>query len=354
LHHNPCSRAESSENLASAGCLVTFERLPTGQIRMFHRSTSSAVIEARELRKSYGSRIALDGVSFTVQAGEIVGLLGPNGAGKTTTLSILATILDPDSGNVLIGGLSSVAHRDIIRQKLGFVPQSIALYPSLSGLQNLKLFGRLHGIGKGEIRAACMAALDEVGLAERARDPVGVLSGGMKRRLNLACAIVHHPALWLLDEAAVGVDPQSREKILGTIRRAAAQGATIVYSSHYMEEVEQLCHRVLLIDHGRLVAEGTVAQITARAGGCPRMEIIFRQEPSPQWCSRNSGMKELTRTENGCKITVQIADLSQIHEVLEQARATSSQMVEFSVHNPNLSDAFLALTGHALRDTEPK
>jgi ABC-2 type transport system ATP-binding protein len=312
------------------------------------------LIEAKGLRKSYGSRPALDGVSLAVQAGEIVGLLGPNGAGKTTTLSILATLLKPDTGEIRIAGLTPGRHRDLIRHKLGFVPQSIALYPSLSGLQNLELFGRLHGIGKREVRGVCMRALDDVGLAERARDSVRVLSGGMKRRLNLACGMIHHPAVWLLDEPAIGVDPQSREHILLTIRRAAAGGAAVVYSTHYMEEVERLCDRVLLIDHGRVVAEGTVAELTAQAGGHPRMEIIFREEPPPRWCDGSTGASELSRADEGRKVIVQLASLEQINELLERARALRGEVLEFSVHSPNLSDAFIALTGHALRDAEPE
>ena len=171
------------------------------------RPTPKVAIEARDLRKSYGKRIALDGVSLAVRAGEIVGVLGPNGAGKTTTLSILATLLKPDAGKIRIAGLSPEADRDVVRHKLGFVPQSVALYPSLSALQNLELFGRVHGIAKREVRDACMRALAEVGLVERARDPVRALSGGMKRRLNLACGVIHRPAVWLLDEPAIGVDP---------------------------------------------------------------------------------------------------------------------------------------------------
>jgi ABC-2 type transport system ATP-binding protein len=308
------------------------------------------VIEANDLRKSYGPRVALDGLSLTVRTGEIVGLLGPNGAGKTTTLSILATLLKPNAGEIRIAGLTPGRHRDLIRHKLGFAPQSIALYPSLSGVQNLELFGRLHGIAKREVRGASMRALDEVGLTERARDPVRVLSGGMKRRLNLACAIIHRPAVWLLDEPAIGVDPQSREHILFTIRRAAAGGAAVVYSTHYMEEVERLCDRVLLIDHGRVVADGTVAEVTAQAGGHPRMEITFREEPPARWCEGSAGVNELSRADGGRKVTVQLADVGQINELLERTRALSDEVVELRLHSPNLSDAFLALTGHALRD----
>jgi ABC-2 type transport system ATP-binding protein len=310
------------------------------------------VIEARDLHKRYGARVALNGVSLAVHAGEILGLLGPNGAGKTTTLSILATLLKPDSGEIRIVGLTPGADRVLVRRKLGFVPQSVALYPLLSGLQNLELFGRLQGLGGGELRHACWRALEEVGLAERARDSVHTLSGGMKRRLNLACGVIHHPAAWLLDEPAIGVDPQSRERMLLTIRRAAANGAAVIYSTHYMEEVERLCDQVLLIDHGRVVARGTVAEVTAQAGGRPRLDITFRQSPPPGWWHGSEDVGELSQADEGRKVTLQVASLEQIYELLERARTLSVEVLDYSVHSPNLSDAFMTLTGHALRDAE--
>lgn len=310
------------------------------------------LIRASGLSKRYGERLALDDVGFSVAAAEIVGLLGPNGAGKTTTLLILATLLRPDAGEIRIAGLTPESGGDLIRRKLGFVPQSIALYPSLSGLQNLELFARLHGIGKREARDECMRALEEVGLAERAGDPVGVLSGGMKRRLNLACGMVHHPEVLLLDEPAIGVDPRSREQILLIVRRAAAAGAAVIYSTHYMEEVERLCDRVLLIDRGRLAADGTVAEIIAQAGGHPRMEITFQEAAPPRWSDGFVGVSELSRADQDRKVTLQLASLAQVSELLERARASRAEVLEWSVHSSTLSDAFITLTGHALRDAE--
>jgi ABC-2 type transport system ATP-binding protein len=312
------------------------------------------LIEARNLGKKYGSRVALDGISFAVGSGEILGLLGPNGAGKTTTLSILATLLKPDSGEICIAGLTSGSNRELVRTKLGFVPQTVALYPSLSGLHNLELFGRLQGIARREVRDACMRVLEEVGLTGRANDPVRVLSGGMKRRLNIACGIIHNPEVLLLDEPAVAVDPQSRERILLAIRKAAERGAAVVYSTHYMEEVERICDRVLLIDYGRVVAQGSVTELTALAGGYSRMEISFRDEPPSGWCKLAAGVRELSRTDDGRKVTVRLGSLSQVNQVLDQANALRAEVLDFSVHSPNLSDAFIALTGHALRDAEDK
>jgi linearmycin/streptolysin S transport system ATP-binding protein len=314
---------------------------------------STPVVEARGIRKSYGSRLVLDAVSLSVGAGEVVGLLGPNGAGKTTTLSILATLLEADAGDVRIAGVDARTDPEGVRRNLGFVPQSIALYPTLNAHQNLELFARLHGIG--DVRGACARALDDAGLADRARDPVAVLSGGMKRRLNLACGLVHRPGILLLDEPTVGVDPQSRENIFVTIKAAARAGAAVIYSTHYMEEAERLCGRVLLIDHGRVVADGTVAELIALAGGWPRLELTLEEPIASGWHADLAGVTPLPTT--GAELArFRLASLEQVSSVLERARAAGGRVLEFSVHSPNLSDAFIALTGHALRDpgSEPQ
>jgi len=311
---------------------------------------SEIAVEAYNLRKNYGSRVVLDGVSFSARRGEIVGLLGPNGAGKTTTVSILATLLSQDAGEVRIGGFDSRTNPDGIRQRLGFVPQTIALYPSLTARENLELFARLHGIGKRQARIKAMRVLEQAGLSERARDAVRVLSGGMKRRLNLACGLVHDPEVILLDEPTVGVDPQSRENIIDTIRAFARRGATAIYSTHYMEEVERLCDRVLLIDHGRIIAQGTVAELIALGGRHPRMEIAFREPARAGWCAGIEGVKELAQAADDRRVNLEIGNPAQAGELLERARTAGAEVLEFSLHSPNLSDAFIALTGHALRD----
>ncbi|MHB8381640.1 MAG: heme ABC exporter ATP-binding protein CcmA [Candidatus Binataceae bacterium] len=310
-------------------------------------------LEATGLRKSYGDRMALDGVSLTVERGEIVGLLGPNGAGKTTTLSILATLLEPDSGTVQLAGLSPQGDRAALRRKLGYVPQAIALYPTLSAIQNLELFARVHGAGKRQAAAATADALESVGLSARAHDPVSILSGGMKRRLNLACAMVHRPEILLLDEPTVGVDPQSREQILLTVKAAAESGTAVIYSTHYMEEVESICGRALLIDHGRAVAEGTVAELITLGRRHPRMEIAFEDPPASGWSAGIEGASIIARARIDGKIDLELASITQVSEILERIRAAGGRIIEFSVHSPNLSDAFIALTGHALREDGP-
>ena len=310
----------------------------------------SPLLEAVGLRKSFGSRLVLDGVSMTVNAGEIVGLLGPNGAGKTTTLSILATLREPDAGTVRISGATPSSKHFALRRRLGFVPQAIALYPALSGYQNLDLFSRLHGASKTQARADCIRVLQEVGLNERANDPVAVLSGGMQRRLNLACGMVHGPDLLLLDEPTVGVDPQSREQILETVRRAAAAGAAVVYSTHYMEEVERICSRALLIDDGKVVASGTITELIALGGRQTLMEITFRETAPPDWCEGLAGITPTAAHATNGKVALQLESFGLVDPVLERARLCGVQVLEFSVHSANLSDAFIALTGHALRD----
>jgi ABC-2 type transport system ATP-binding protein len=310
------------------------------------------LIEAIGLRKSYGPRLVVDGITLAVHRGEMAGLLGPNGAGKTTTLSILATLLTPDAGEVRIAGSALQSGGNGVRRKIGFVPQSLALYQSLSAVQNLELFARLHGIPRRQARTVSMSALHAVGLAERARDPVEVLSGGMKRRLNVACGLVHHPEVLLLDEPAVGVDPQSREQILQTVRSSADAGAAVIYSTHYMEEVERTCDRIFLIDGGRLIAEGTVAELIALGGGHPLMEIGVGCAPRSEWHRDVPGVIELSPEPPEGRIKLQLADLTQVGEVLERARTAGLRILNFTVHSPNLSDAFMALTGHRLRDAE--
>ncbi len=309
-------------------------------------------IEAHELRKAYGGRIALDGVSIQVCAGEVVGLLGPNGAGKTTTLSILSGVISPDSGEVRIGGMAMNGASAHARRKLGLVPQSIALYPTLTARENLLFFGRMQGLGGDAAAKRAEALLDEVGLSDRAEDPVGRFSGGMKRRLNLACGMMHQPCALLLDEPTVGVDPQSRGRIFSIVENARERGDAILYSTHYMEEVERLASRVVLIDRGRVVAEGTSAELIARAGAEPRIELITANPLPLGWAHGVEGVRELGRNgDSGSRVSLALGTIDRAPEILRMAERDGGQVIEFHLHRPNLQDAFLALTGRALRDT---
>ncbi len=313
-------------------------------------TSKSVAIEVHQLRKSYGTRLALDCVTLAVGAGEVVGLLGPNGAGKTTTLSILATLFESDSGTVRIAGFDARSHRAAIRRRLGFVPQSIALYPSLTAAQNLQLFLRVRGLDRRAARDACKNALELADLTDRRDDPVAILSGGMQRRLNLACGIAHQPEVILLDEPAVGVDPQSRDHILRTIRGLANAGAAAIYSTHYMEEVERLCDRVLLINRGNVIASGTVAEVIAMAGGRHRIEFTFSAEAPVAWYE---GIDAIELPCTAGRMALALASIDAVPELLQRVRKIAGTLPEFTIRTPNLSDAFMTLTGDSLHEGEP-
>jgi ABC-2 type transport system ATP-binding protein len=215
------------------------------------------MLQATDLRKSYGATAAVGGVSLAVSPGEIVGLLGPNGAGKSTTISMICGLVRPDGGTVTIAGAPVGEDASEVKRRIGLVPQELSLYEDLSAIGNLELFGALYGITGAVLAERMRAALELVGLADHAKAKPATFSGGMKRRLNIACALVHDPDVLLLDEPTVGVDPQSRNAIFANIEALRGRGKAIVYTTHYMEEAERLCDRIVIMDHGRVVASGT-------------------------------------------------------------------------------------------------
>ena len=309
------------------------------------------MIRAEDLRKRYGDRVALDGISFTVNAGEIVGLLGPNGAGKTTTLSILSGVIAPDSGRASIATHDLATDPRMARRSLGLVPQSLALYPTLTALENLMFWGRIQGMASSDALSHARTLLDEVGLADRADDEVAEFSGGMMRRLNIACGMMHFPAAIMLDEPTVGVDPQSRGRIFAVVEAAAQAGGAILYSTHYMEEAERLCNRIVLIDHGKIVAQGTDRELIALAGTEPRIEIMTKKALPPGWSNGIAGVGEMPwAVVDGFAAAATLNNLEQVPDVIRRAVEVGDEVIEFHVHRPNLQDAFLKLTGHALRD----
>jgi ABC-2 type transport system ATP-binding protein len=237
------------------------------------------MLEVKQLRKSFGDLTAVDGVSFTVKPGELVGLLGPNGAGKTTTVSMISALLRPDAGEVRVNGSVLDGDTDPSKRRIGLVPQDIALYEDLSARENLRFFGSLYDLDRDALDAAIQARLTLVGLADRAGDRVSKFSGGMKRRLNLAAGLLHDPDVILLDEPTVGVDPQSRNAIFENLETLKAQGKALLYTTHYMEEVERLADRVVIIDHGKAIANDTVAGLRSRApavdGRPATLESVF-------------------------------------------------------------------------------
>jgi len=238
---------------------------------------STDLLIVRELVKTYpGATVpALCGLDLRVEAGEILGLLGPNGAGKTTAISILCTLLQPDSGSVSICGEDALRHPRRIKPLIGLVPQDIALFPVLSARENLLFFGRMYGLSGQRLKQRVAEALELVGLSEHADRPVADYSGGMKRRANLAAGILHTPRLLFLDEPTVGIDPQSRNMILTNLQRLRETGMSMVYTTHYMEEAAQICGRVSVVDHGRVIAEGAPAELVAAHAGCANLEELF-------------------------------------------------------------------------------
>jgi len=224
------------------------------------------VLQVRHLRKTFGSLAAVGDVSFAVERGQLVGLLGPNGAGKTTTVSMIAGLVTPDSGEVLIDGAALSGDVDPKKRRVGLVPQDLALYDELSARNNLRFFGALYGLSGRTLDIATHAALELVGLADRERDAVKTFSGGMKRRLNLAAGILHDPDILLLDEPTVGVDPQSRNAIFDNLEELKRRGKALLYTTHYMEEAERLADRVVIIDHGKVIADDTILELQAGAG----------------------------------------------------------------------------------------
>lgn len=281
-----------------------------------------AQIQLEALRKSYGTLAAVDGISFSVHPAEVFGLLGPNGAGKTTTISMITGLAAPDEGAVKVNGLPPSDPK--ARGRMGLAPQAVAIYDELTGRENVAFFGKLYGLSGTRLKKRVEDALGFVGLSERARDKAGTYSGGMKRRLNLAAALVHEPQLIILDEPTVGVDPQSRNAIFDSVKALRGAGCTVVYTTHYMEEAQRLCDRVAIMDHGKLLALDTVEALVAEYGTVTTIVL-----------ERSEGDERIETTDPAGEL----ARLS-----------AAGALTRFRVESPNLEQVFLHLTGRHLRD----
>jgi ABC-2 type transport system ATP-binding protein len=298
------------------------------------------VLTLRGLGKDYGDRTAVKSLDLDVVRGEILGLLGPNGAGKTTTISMACGVVTPTRGSVAIAGVDLAKQPYVAKAKLGLVPQDLAIFEELSALQNLRYFGALYGVRDVEW------TLDVVGLRDRAREPVKRFSGGMKRRLNIACGLVHKPELLVLDEPTVGVDPQSRNHIFETVKSLHARGMTVIYTSHYMEEVEALCDRVAIIDHGAIVALGTLGELIAKhAGKGVELELAGDLDAAVRAAEAHA-----TVTREGS--IVRVIPNGPLAPVLAAIEATGATIARIESRQANLETAFLAVTGRTLRDTQ--
>ena len=307
---------------------------------------------AEDLAKRYGATEAVAGVSFAVEAGTVTGLLGPNGAGKSTTVGMLAGLLRPDRGSVRIDGVQLGTGADPTKRRLGLVPQELALFEDLPARMNLAVFGALYGLSGSLLARRIAAALDLVSLADRASAPPREYSGGMKRRLNIACALLHEPSILLLDEPTVGVDPQSRTAIFNTIEALAAAGRTVLYTTHYMEEVERLASRVVVIDHGRVLADDTLAALLAAAPTPSLLRLEYDRPPDAAALADIAALPGVLKVElNGSEVSVAASELGgAAPRVLERLAARGYSCRQLTSRRANLEDVFLALTGRTLRD----
>ena len=309
-----------------------------------------ALVRCTGLAKAFGERVAVDGVSFDIAAGEIYGLLGPNGAGKTTTIKMVCGLLHPDRGTVTVGGRSAADDLSA-RSLVGYVPQDVALYPDLTARENLLFLGRLYRLKGSVLDERVAEALELTDLGERAADRVDSFSGGMKRRLNIAAGLLHHPALLVLDEPTVGVDPQSRHAILERVQALGRTGMAVLYTTHYMEEAERICDRVGIIDHGRLAAEGTRRELVAQLGERDRIELgaIGDLERLAAACRAVPGIDEAATADHAVHLLT--AEGRRIlPAVLEAADHAGVAVNSVDVVEPDLEAVFLHLTGTALRE----
>jgi ABC-2 type transport system ATP-binding protein len=312
------------------------------------------MIEVEALRKSYGNVVAVDGVTFTAPGGAIFGLLGPNGAGKSTTIHCLSGLVAPTSGSVRILGHDVVGDAIASRRELGIVPQDIALYDDLSARDNLSYWAAAWGLAGVELRRRVEEVLERVGLADRARDAVKTLSGGMKRRLNFGCGVVHRPKVLLLDEPTVGVDPQSRVRLLELVREEAAAGACVLYTTHYMEEAESLCDRIGIIDHGRLIALGTLPELRAIVGERDILRLSGRFDPA-RVAERlravdGAGTVEVAQADAG-SLTLLLPEASRrLPAVFAALAQAGAEVRETTLTQPSLESLFIRMTGKELRE----
>lgn len=311
------------------------------------------MLSISHLQKRFGDRIAVDDVSFEVGAGETIGLLGPNGAGKTTTLSMMSGLARPDAGSVSFQGRLVHQDADDLKRRVGLVPQDLALYDELTAWANLELFAGLYGLGRRAFAARADAVLALVGLSNRRGDRVEEFSGGMKRRLNIAGALLHDPELILLDEPTVGVDPQSRNAIFENLERLKRIGKTLVYTTHYMEEAERLCDRIVIIDHGRVIANDTVRGLYRRLPRSSSVELQFDgAQPGDDVLAELGALRGIdgaARSEGGVRIETR--DFAgAIARALELIAARGLHVVSVQSERTTLEDVFIALTGHGLRD----
>lgn len=308
-------------------------------------------IEVNNLKKSFGDFQAVQGASFSVEAGEVLSLLGPNGAGKSTTISMLSGLLAPTDGDACIMGHSVIREPEAAKKSLGVVPQDIALYPDLSARENLVFWGKMYGLRGAALKQRVDEVLEVIGLTDRQKDHVGKFSGGMKRRVNIGAALLHKPAVVIMDEPTVGIDPQSRRHILDNVKELNQKGMTVLYTTHYMEEAAELSRHISIMDKGRVIAHGTHDELIKMVGEQTRIDLTLNTEGErilPVW-QKVEGVAKIDSLDG--KVTALVDDSNRVlPRLFDSAAKANVRITSVDIQEPNLETVFLHLTGRALRD----
>ncbi|NBD27320.1 ABC transporter ATP-binding protein [Paenibacillus glycinis] len=309
------------------------------------------VLDIRGLTKKFGDFVAVDNISFKVGEGEIFGFLGANGAGKSTTINMICSLLQPSGGEIRILDRDIKTQSRFAKQSLGIVPQDLAIYEDMTAYENVSFFAGLYGLRGGQLKERTEEALAFVGLGDKAKSFPKTFSGGMKRRLNIACAIAHKPKLIIMDEPTVGIDPQSRNYILASVRKLNESGCTIIYTSHYMEEVEEICSRIAIVDHGKIIAEGTKEQLTATVTDVKDIVIELKTATGgeAERLTGLPGVRKASQEENVIRIHSD-ASVDNLNRILKRLMEGDSEIRAVEEREPNLEMVFLTLTGRNLRD----
>jgi len=311
------------------------------------------ILEVHDLVKKYGDLVAVKGISFDIHEGEIFSLLGPNGAGKTTTISILSTLFTPTSGDATVAGHSVTKEPMAVKKSIGIVPQEIALYEELTALENLKFWGQMYNLSGKALLLRVDEVLEQIGLKDRAKERIKTYSGGMKRRVNIAVGLLHKPRLLFMDEPTVGIDPQSRRAILESVKDLNQSGMTILYTTHYMEEAQELSDRVGIIDYGELIALGTQEELTAKVGETDTLILHLGENEDPVYLAEAlsvmNGVLQANPTDHEVAIVTPSAE-ALLAPVVSQVNELGISIYSVDMREPNLEAVFLHLTGRALRD----
>ncbi|KAB2334553.1 ABC transporter ATP-binding protein [Cytobacillus depressus] len=304
------------------------------------------------VKKRFGEHEVVKGITLNIEKGEAFGLLGPNGAGKSTTISMICGLIPYQEGDIFVDGLSVKNNPQLVKKKIGVVPQDIALYPTMSAIDNLIFWGRMYGLKNKEAKTRAKEVLELVGLTDRAKDKIATFSGGMKRRINIGAALMHKPELLIMDEPTVGIDPQSRNHILETVKSLNEQGMTVIYTSHYMEEVEFLCKRIAIIDHGQLIASGSKKELCSRISGGTVLQLLADQV-KPKFLEQLKALEEVENVKVDQETNIEVIlqnNKDLLADIVLLSNKSGIKLQQIQLREPNLETLFLQLTGRTLRD----